>query len=270
MASQSIARSLLKNYLRSGVRQCRLITTVSRGRTSPSGVHVAPAAGGRALRRMSCRAVEGGSGGGGGSGVGGKTVGSGGSGEPGRGGSSSGGLWAWYLSCLEASPLLTKALTCALLNALGDVFCQLFIEGGQWNAKRTATFTFMGAALVGPALHYWYGLLNKLVVARGAAGATMQLLLDQGVFAPVFLATFISMLFTIEGKPGLIRPKLEQDLLETVKANWILWIPAQFINFRFVPPHLQVLTANVVALAWNTYMSYQSHKEVAVPAAASK
>ncbi len=30
------------------------------------------------------------------------------------------------------------------------------------------------------------------------AGAIVQLLLDQGVFAPLFLATFISALFTIE------------------------------------------------------------------------
>ncbi|KXZ44840.1 hypothetical protein GPECTOR_61g793 [Gonium pectorale] len=211
---------------------------------------------------MFARAVEGG-GGSGGSGTG-KPVGSGGSGEPSKpSGGSSGGLWAWYMSCLEANPLLTKALTCALLNALGDIFCQLFIEAGSWDAKRTGTFTFMGLALVGPTLHYWYTLLNKMVPARGLGGVGLQLLLDQAVFAPVFLGTFISVLFTIEGKPQLIRAKLEQDLWETVKVNWVLWIPAQFFNFRFVPPNLQVLTANVVALIWNTYMSFQSHKAVA-------
>ncbi|KAG2492314.1 hypothetical protein HYH03_009266 [Edaphochlamys debaryana] len=197
-------------------------------------------------------------GGGGGSSGGGKPVGSGGSGDSSGSGGSGGGLWGWYMSCLEANPLITKALTCALLNALGDVFCQLWIEGGKWDAHRTGVFTFMGLVLVGPTLHVWYSVLNKLV-----KGATLQLLLDQGVFAPCFLSLFIAVLFTIEGKSDQIVPKLKQDLVETVKVNWILWIPAQYLNFRYVPPNLQVLVANIVALVWNTYMSFQSHKVVA-------
>lgn len=129
------------------------------------------------------------------------------------------------------------------------------------------------------------------------AGAVLQLLLDQGVFAPLFLATFISVLFIIDvrsseaalqprtvlalfrfvsmlaaelgfgllgcgtsrqtvvryganlgtcpcpvlqGKPHMIKPKLQQDWFETIKVNWVLWIPAQYFNFRFVPPNLQV------------------------------
>ena len=30
------------------------------------------------------------------------------------------------------------------------------------------------------------------------------------------------------------------QLAPQVKSNWMLWVPFQFINFRFVPPHLQV------------------------------
>ncbi|KAG2447692.1 hypothetical protein HYH02_007152 [Chlamydomonas schloesseri] len=219
---------------------------------------------------MLSRSSDGGAGTGAGGGHGGgstrgKPVGSGGGGES---SGSGGGFVGWYMSCLEANPLLTKSLTCALLNALGDIFCQLFIEkGSSLDLKRTGTFTFLGMFLVGPTLHFWYSALNKLVPARGATGAVLQLLLDQGVFAPLFLATFISVLFTIDGKPHMIKPKLEQDWFETIKVNWVLWIPAQYFNFRFVPPNLQVLVANVVALVWNTYMSFQSHKAV-VPATA--
>ncbi|EFJ52964.1 hypothetical protein VOLCADRAFT_102925 [Volvox carteri f. nagariensis] len=267
MASISIARSLFRSCLQSSVRRvrhCNAVANVGRPRPLPVGKPVAPVPGARSHRRMSCRAAENFGGGGGGS-TAGKQVGSGGSGEPHKPSGSSGGLWAWYMNCLETNPLFTKALTCALLNALGDIFCQFFIEGGKWDIRRTSIFTFMGLALVGPTLHYWYSLLNRLIPARGATGAGLQLLLDQGVFAPLFLATFISVLFTIEGKSHLVRSKLEQDLLETVKVNWVLWIPAQYLNFRFVPPNLQVLTANIVALIWNTYMSFQSHKAVAQP-----
>jgi hypothetical protein len=44
-----------------------------------------------------------------------------------------------------------------------------------------------------------------------------------------------------------------------------LCVPAQFINFQFVPPNLRVLAVNIVALVWNCYMSYQSHKAVVAP-----
>jgi hypothetical protein len=36
-------------------------------------------------------------------------------------------------------------------------------------------------------------------------------------------------------------------------------VPAQLLNFRFVPGNLQVLFANVVGLFWNSYLSYVSH-----------
>ena len=45
----------------------------------------------------------------------------------------------------------------------------------------------------------------------------------------------------IQGKSSQdVRNKLRNDLKPTVIANWKLWVPAQFINFRMVPPHLQV------------------------------
>lgn len=45
---------------------------------------------------------------------------------------------------------------------------------------------------------------------------------------------------TLQGKSHEVKNKLRNDLKPTVIANWKLWVPAQFINFRMVPPHLQV------------------------------
>ena len=36
--------------------------------------------------------------------------------------------------------------------------------------------------------------------------------------------------------------KLRQDLKPTLIANWKVWVPFQFINFRFVPQSMQVRT----------------------------
>lgn len=57
--------------------------------------------------------------------------------------------------------------------------------------------------------------------------------LDQGAWAPVFIASMISLLTAIDGGRGPeISAALRSDWASSVKANWVLWVPAQFINFR--------------------------------------
>ncbi|KAL1189192.1 Peroxisomal membrane protein PMP22 [Cardamine amara subsp. amara] len=205
---------------------------------------------------------SGGLGGSGGSGGGG----SGGGGE-GEGSGGNGNKWSflsWYLALLSDSPVLTKAVTSALLTLIGDLICQLAInKTSSLDKKRTLTFTILGLGLVGPALHFWYLYLSKVVTASGLTGTVLRLLLDQFVFAPVFVGVFLSAVVTLEGKPSNVIPKLQQEWTGAVLANWQLWIPFQFLNFRFVPQNFQVLASNIVALAWNVILSFKAHKEVA-------
>jgi FtsH-binding integral membrane protein len=54
----------------------------------------------------------------------------------------------------------------------------------------------------------------------------------------------------------VIVQRLAASMPSVLVANWGLWIPAQIVNFRFVPGKFQVLYSNVVALLWNVYLSY--------------
>ncbi|KAL0709765.1 hypothetical protein Bca4012_016743 [Brassica carinata] len=196
-------------------------------------------------------------------------LGGGGGDSSGGGGEGSGGngdKWSflsWYLSLLSNYPVLTKAVTSAILTLIGDLICQLTINRtSSLDKKRTLTFTILGLGLVGPALHFWYLYLSKVVTASGLSGAVLRLLLDQFVFAPIFVGVFLSAVVTLEGKPSHVIPKLKQEWTGAVLANWQLWIPFQFLNFRFVPQNFQVLASNVVALAWNVILSFKAHKEV--------
>ncbi|KAI7844014.1 hypothetical protein COHA_002551 [Chlorella ohadii] len=196
----------------------------------------------------------------GGGGSGGSSGGGGGGGGGSNGGSGGFGLWAAYLALLAKRPLATKAVTAALLNGLGDVIAQSqFEQGKDFDWKRCGIFTLLGLLLIGPTLHVWYGSLGTIVKATGNTGALMRLGLDQLCFAPIFISTIVSLLMVLEGKGPEVVPTLKRNLPDMVKSNWMLWVPFQFINFRFVPPHLQVLMSNLVALAWNVYMSYKAH-----------
>jgi hypothetical protein len=77
----------------------------------------------------------------------------------------------------------------------------------------------------------------------------------------VFIGSFFAALGFLEGKtPAQVEKKLRDDLPSTVRSNWVLWVPANFFNFRMVPVPLQVAFSNFVALFWNTYVSFVSNR----------
>eukprot|EP00775_Hariotina_reticulata_P007534 gene7534-7744_t len=71
-------------------------------------------------------------------------------------------------------------------------------------------------------------------------GALVRMALDQLCFAPLFIGSMIAILTALDGKSDQIVATLKSDLPSAVRANWALWVPAQFLNFRFVPADYQV------------------------------
>lgn len=161
--------------------------------------------------------------------------------------------------------MFTKSLTAAILNGFGDVIAQyIFKDGDKFtiDVKRLSIFTFLGLVMIGPALHVWYGSLSSLVSLTGTSGAIARMAMDQLLFAPVFVGSIVAAITALEGHADAVPDKIRNDLFTIIKSNWAVWVPFQFLNFRFVPVNLQVLASNVVALGWNTYMSWASHNSV--------
>ena len=176
----------------------------------------------------------------------------------GDGGSGGGGLWgALYLGLLESNPLATKCFTSGILNAArGDLFAQFMFEnaaekGTDW--RRAGVFTFLGAVLVGPALHLWYGSLSKISLPPAPPGPLPRASPSRSTSSrsrpasspsssPPFHHRGQRRRGGSQAQAGLGYHRRQQ--LEKV------WVPFQFLNFRFVPVNLQVGAANVrIALA---------------------
>lgn len=202
------------------------------------------------------------------------TAGAGGGGAGNSAGGAFSGLWEAYVRALERSPLLTKAVTSGVISAAGNLICQVGVERRPLNGldnRRLALFTALGAAYVAPMLHVWYGLLGRLVTAQGVSGALGRMALDQLAFAPVFVGSMMALLALADGQsPEAAKRSVLEGLPGAVKANWSLWVPAQFVNFRYVPPNLQVGFSNIVALAWNVYFSFATAPKEADKALPSK
>ena len=84
---------------------------------------------------------------------------------------------------------------------------------------------------------------------------------DQLLFAPLFNPVFICFIYALEGRLAEAPDTLRNEWLNITVSNWKLWAPAQALNFLLVPVQFQVMFANCVAVVWNTYLSWKSHKD---------
>jgi len=144
--------------------------------------------------------------------------------------------------------------------ATGDIIAQTVVERKQWkdySAKRTGRFLIFGTCLLGPTLAIWYRTLDKIVKVQGTAGSLMKMALDQTVMAPVILTTFLGTmsLWTTYSTESAVK-NIKQNLWPILLDNYKLWPAAQLINFYFMPLDQRVLFASLIALLWNTYLSY--------------
>jgi len=63
--------------------------------------------------------------------------------------------------------------------------------------------------------------------------------------------------------PADVAPRLRRDLPDMVRSNWLLWVPFQFLNFRFVPPQLQASSLPAATLLlWAACCSFCKRRAV--------
>ena len=181
---------------------------------------------------------------------------------------------AWYAKKLDTNPLITKCVTSGIVAGSGDLICQYIIHWKQGNRDggetsfvpdwiRTGRFSLLGFGLIAPVVHHWYGFLMTKLPGNTITAAFQRLFCEQILFAPLFIPTFMTSLMMLEGKDiSSISSILEREAPAVVVSNWSLWIPAMFINFRFIPAPWQVLYSNCVGLIWNAYLSWKTQVDI--------
>ena len=178
---------------------------------------------------------------------------------------------AWYSAKLDSAPILTKGVTAALVGSCGDFNCQLLMhsnKGGTlhdfvWDRFRTGRFGLLGAALVAPVSHFWYGFLSSRIPGSTLAATAKRVFMDQAAFAPIFISTYVTSLKALEGETIADSAALvKESFVDMYQSNLLIWVPAMSLNFYLVPLKFQVLFANCVGLIWNTYLSWKSQEDM--------
>jgi len=210
-----------------------------------------------------------------------------------------------YLSSLELHPLRTKVLTAGALAMMGDFLAQQIsarrivkakevleregkerpdrhgksgvIDVSKWDRKRTMTFALFGCLYTGFFQHNWFRLLSELgnTLPYGSSiwVAVTKLALNQFCMIP---AVYFPVFYLVRGKM-LRGDSLKQvvhsarkEYWRNLRLNWTLWVPVQFIMFTMIDEKYQVPFCCMVALLWNTILSFVSMHRAAKETMAEK
>ncbi|XP_061667689.1 protein Mpv17 isoform X1 [Syngnathoides biaculeatus] len=173
------------------------------------------------------------------------------------------GLWRSYQALMARRPWTVQIVTAGSLVGVGDVISQQLIERrglAQHDVRRTAKMMSVGFFFVGPVLGSWYKILDRLVTGGSKRAAVKKMMIDQLCFAPCFLGAFLALSGVLNGLS--VRQnvaKLRRDYTDALISNYYLWPPVQMVNFYFIPLHHRLAVVQVVAVAWNSYLTWKAN-----------
>ncbi len=141
-------------------------------------------------------------------------------------------LYKGYAELCEKKPLLTKSVTAAFINAIGDVLSQVvqaYITKSvlhiEWN--RLGAFFLCGLVYAGPFVHLWYEQLWKLGRwmdrKYGSSKNTQtlaQVVMDQTVGVAIF---FPSYFYVYEYLEALVSWRGKHVINVAVVCLWRMW-----------------------------------------------
>jgi len=91
--------------------------------------------------------------------------------------------------------------------------------------------------------------------------ALTMMVVDQTVFAPMFLPVYFTSLNLLKGTPtDQIFSELKLFWWPTLVANWKVWPMVSFLNFMVIPLQYRVIFVNTIGLFWNTFLAYSASR----------
>ena len=159
---------------------------------------------------------------------------------------------------------LTNVGISLTLSGVGDVIEQhyelLREDGcGKWDRRRTLHMSITGTT-IGIFCHHSYKILDTMFPGRTLSTVLKKVVVDQFVNSPICITIFFGTLACLENSSfETFVKEVKQKGLRLYVAEWVVWPPAQIINFYLLPTKYRVLYDNTISLGYDVYTSYVAH-----------
>lgn len=159
--------------------------------------------------------------------------------------------------------LFTNICISVSLSSVGDSLEQQYEimtkDLDKYSGKRTAHMALSGLT-VGIVCHYWYKFIDQRLPGRTFKIVMRKVFWDQMICSPIVISTFFLTL-------GLLENTSRDAIIEEIKdkawklyvAEWVVWPPAQIINFYWLPNKYRILYDNTISLGYDVYTSKVKH-----------
>lgn len=109
---------------------------------------------------------------------------------------------------------------------------------------------------VGVFCHHWYQFLDNKLPGRTIKLVLKKVLIDQTIASPCIIFLFFVTLGVLKrSSPDEVWEEMKDKALRLYTAEWIVWPPAQVINFYILPLRFRVLYDNTISLGYDVYTS---------------
>lgn len=113
---------------------------------------------------------------------------------------------------------------------------------------------------IGIVCHHWYKFLDARISGHTIRIVLRKVIIDQLICSPLCIGIFFLTL-------GVLENNNLAELIDEIKkkahrlyiAEWVIWPPAQVINFYFLPTRYRVLYDNTISLGYDVYTSHVKH-----------
>lgn len=149
------------------------------------------------------------------------------------------------------------------LSGVGDTLEQhyeiLSNQKKEWERSRTMRMSISGMT-VGVICHNWYKYLDSKFPGRTVRIVARKVMIDQIICSPLCIATFFITLGILEQASWAeTKKEIKDKAWRLYAAEWVVWPPAQVINFYILPLRYRVLYDNTISLGYDVYTSYVKH-----------
>jgi len=118
-----------------------------------------------------------------------------------------------------------------------------------------ARYGVMGTFVFPQTLYHGYRLLERALPGNSPAMALRKLAVDALVMTPCNITLFYVGMSAMEGQQDVLR-EWKQKFLTTFVTASAFWVPANFINFRLLPPHMRVVFVGGCQIVWVSTLCY--------------
>ena len=113
---------------------------------------------------------------------------------------------------------------------------------------------------VGIVCHHWYRYLDAKLPGRTIGIVAKKVICDQLVCSPLCIAMFFVTLGLLEKSSwDELKLEIKEKAHRLFIAEWVVWPPAQIINFYLLPTKYRVLYDNTISLGYDVYTSQVKH-----------